>query len=92
VAVVRVVSLAWKHRRHAVAPDLLYHREDAQLVIYHDIVPGRIARRDRIEHLFFMDVDQHPAFHRRPEPGALDLARLEHHVAIRQNDRQSPGA
>jgi hypothetical protein len=53
---------------------------------------GRVALLEIIQHLFFVDVDQHPAFDGFPQPGTLDLARLEDNVAIRQDDWQSLGA
>ena len=51
-------------------------------------MPRRKAALHRIEHPFLVQVDQHPALHRIPEPGALDLAWLEHDVAIGQHHRR----
>ena len=92
LGVVRVVSLAREDGGHAGAPDLLDRGQDAQLVVDQHVVTGRVALLDVVQLLLLVDVDEHAAFDRLEEPGALDLARLEDHVAVGQDDRRSPGA
>ena len=41
-------------------PDRFHRREDAQLVVDHDVAPGGIEPLYLIEHLFLVDVDEHP--------------------------------
>src|ERR1035437_1191603 len=51
VGIESVVALPRKHSGHALAPDTLNRRQDAQLVIYHDVVLRRIEFGDGIQHL-----------------------------------------
>jgi len=46
-----------------IPPDLFHRRQNAQFVVRHDIMPRWVVPLDIIQHLFFVDVDQHPAFH-----------------------------
>jgi hypothetical protein len=79
------MPLARKDRRQPRAPDALHGREYAQLVIDHHVVLGGIAPLDRAQHQLLVQVDEHPAGHRVPEPGTLHLARLKHHVPVRED-------
>ncbi len=40
-----------------------------------------------VQHLLLVQINEDPAAHRIPDAGALDLARLEYHVAVRQHHR-----
>lgn len=71
-----VMPLARKNRRELRAPGLLHGREDPQLVIHHHVVPGGMATLDGLEHLLLVQIDEHPAFDRIPDPRTLYLARL----------------
>ena len=42
--------------------------------------------RHGVEHLFLVQVDEHPSLDGIPQTGALDLARLEHDIPIGQDD------
>ena len=53
---------------------------------------GRIAPLDVVELLLLVDVDQNVAGNRVEKPGAVDLARLKHDVAVRQNHRGAQAA
>src|SRR5438128_1628187 len=87
-----VLTLARKDRRDALAPRFLDCGQDSRFVVYQYIVLRRIAARDVIQLFFLVDVDQHVALHGLPDAGPLDLARLEHHVAVREDDRRAPRA
>ena len=87
-----VVSLAREHRRQSILPDRFHHRQYAQLVIDHDVVPSRKLVGHGIEHLFLVDINQHAPVHGAPQSGALDLARLEHHIAVGEDDGESEAA
>src|SRR6185369_9247852 len=63
----RVVSLAWEDSCKTASPNIFHGGQDAQLVIDHDIVPGRIALFDVIEHLLLMNVNKDPAVNRLPQ-------------------------
>ncbi len=84
------MALAREHRRHAHAPGLLDRVQDAQLVVDQDVVPRRKEPLDVVQFVFFVHVDQHAVFHRAPQARALHLSRLEHRIAIRQDDRRAP--
>ena len=86
----RVVALPWEHRGDALTPHLLHRVEDAQLIIDHDIPLCRIKTLNLGKFLLLMDIDEHAVFESRPEPGALDLPRLEHRIAIREDNRGTP--
>src|SRR5205814_1407203 len=73
-----------------IAPDVLHRRENAQLVVDHDVVAGRIALFDVIQHLFLMDVNQNMARDSIPQPRSLDLQRLEYYVAVGQDNCGRP--
>ena len=53
---------------------------------------SRVTPLDIIQRLFFVNVDEHVAFHRFGDAGAFDLARLKNHVAVREDYRLSPRA
>ena len=79
---VRVVPLPHEHGGQASVPGLLHRRQDPELVVDHDVAPCRIPAFDVVQHLFLVDVDQHLALDRRPQPRPLDLARLKDDVAV----------
>src|SRR5262249_39304419 len=64
--------------------------EDTQLIIDHDIALCRINALHLGKFKLLMDINEHVAGKGRPEPGAFDLARLEHRVAIGEDDRRTP--
>ena len=86
----RVVPLARKDRRQALLPDLLEGGQDADLVVHEDVVPGRVLPLDVLDLTLLVDVDQHAPLDRLEQAGALDLARLEHDVAVGQDHRRPP--
>ena len=47
---------------------------------------------DIVELALFVDIDQHIPFHGISKPRALDLARLKHRVAVREDHGRSPAA
>src|SRR5580658_7063458 len=81
----RVMPLPWENRGEPFAPESPHGCEDAQLVVHHHVVDGRIAPLDGGQHLFLVQVDENPSRHRIPQAGALHLTGLEHHVAVRQD-------
>jgi hypothetical protein len=86
----RIVALARKHRRHALAPLRLHHIENAQLVVDQYIMRRRIEPFDVGKLVLLVNVDRHPVMERLPEARALDLARLEPGVSVRQDHGQTP--
>ena len=84
------MALAREDGRQTLAPDFLKGGENADLVVDEDIVPGRVAQLDVLELLLLVDVDQHAAVDSVVQPGALDLARLEHHVAVAEDHGRPP--
>src|SRR5207253_10116402 len=88
--IVRVVALARKDGGHPLAPDALDGRQDAQLVVHQDVVLGGKSRLDILQLLLLVYVDQHVALDGRPQTRTLDLARLKHHVSVRQDDHRPP--
>ena len=63
----RVVALARKDRRHAVAPDLLHRGEDPHLVVHEHVALGGVAPLDVLELLLLVDVHEHVALEGVPE-------------------------
>ena len=57
-----------------------------------DVVLRRVAPLDVVELLLLVDVDQDVAVDGVEQPRALDLARLEDDVAVREDHRRAPGA
>src|SRR6516162_7072731 len=86
------MALAGEHRGEPLTPDLLHRREDAQLVIDHHVVPGRVTLLDRGEHLLLVQVDEHSPLDRIPQSRPLYLARLKYDIAIGQDYRRPEGA
>jgi hypothetical protein len=86
--VVRVMALAREHGGHAVAPGGLERAQDARLVVDDRVVARREQAPDVVEHRLLVDVDQHAAVDRVPQPRALDLAWLEDDVAVGQDHRR----
>ena len=62
----RVMPLARKDSRQPVPPDLFHRSEDAQFVVHHDVMVGRVASFDISQHLLFVDVNQDTALDRFP--------------------------
>src|SRR5882724_9552808 len=90
--IARVLTLAGKDRGDAVAPAVLDRGQDPRLVVHQDVVLRRIASLDVVQRRFLVDIDQHVAVHGLPDAGAFDLARLEDHVAVGEDDRRAPRA
>src|SRR6185437_11275790 len=86
----RVVALTGEYRRHPLTPRLLHRIQDTQLVVDQHVVLGWEEALDVVQFLLFVDIDQHAVLERLPQTGALDLARLEHGVPVRQNHRRPP--
>ena len=64
---------------------------ECAVVVHHHVMPGRVALLEIIQHLF-LGCRSAPALRPRPTAPNVYLARLEHNVAIRQNDCRAPGA
>jgi hypothetical protein len=86
----RVVTLLRQHGADALAPNTLDCVEDAQLVIDHHIPPCRIKALHVSKFLLLVNVDEHAAIESCPKPGTVDFPRLEHRIAIGQDDRGTP--
>ena len=84
------MTLFGKYSGNSFAPDFLHRGENTQLVVDQDIVIRGIEAFDVIELLLFVDVDKDTAVERLPEAASLHLARLEHGIAVRENNRSSP--
>jgi hypothetical protein len=82
------VTLTYEHRRHFPAKRAFHRRQQLRLVVDHHVVLRRVSSLHRIERALFVHIDQHPALHRVPDARALDLARLEDHVAVGENHGQ----
>src|SRR5262249_21452174 len=63
----RVVPLARKDCRYPVPPVLFYRRKYSELVVYNNIVLGRVSQLDIRKHLFLVNIDQYPAFECLPQ-------------------------
>src|SRR5262249_4381378 len=85
----RVVALAGEDRRHAAPPDGLDRGEDAELVVHEDVPFGGEALFDVVELLLLVHVDEDVSVHGLEEARAVDLARLEDHVAVGEDDGRS---
>ena len=62
--------------------------KEIRLVIDHNIVFGGATPFHMVQHLFLVQIDHDSALHGIPDAGALDLARLEYDVAVRQHGRR----
>src|SRR5262245_51487200 len=79
------MTLLWKNRRHTALPNLLYSGQKTNFVVHEDVVLCSEMMFDIIEHLFFVNVDQHASLYCGPQAGAFDLPRLKYGVAVGQN-------
>jgi Acetokinase family len=86
----RIVPLFGKHGRHAFAPDFLHRGQDAQFVVDQDVMIGRVDTPHIVEFLLLVDVDEDAVVEGFPQARSFHLARLEHGVAVGQDDRGSP--
>jgi len=86
----RKLSLPGKDRSYTASPGVLDGREDAQFIIDQHVVVSRISVRDIFECLLLVNIDENLPLDGFKNAGALDLARLEYHVAVCQNDRPAP--
>src|SRR5208282_6187897 len=84
------LSLPGEHCRYAVTPSLLDGGQDAQLVVHQHVVLSGIPLLDILQGLLFVDINKDVAFDSLENAGTLDLARLEHHIAVREDDRPAP--
>src|SRR5436305_7166551 len=71
-----IVTLADEDSCDSGAPDCLYRREDAQLVVDEHIMFGGMALLDILEFIFFVNVNQDLAANGFEEARAIDFARL----------------
>ena len=62
-----VVSLAWENCCKSASPNIFHRSQDAQLVIDHDIVPGRVALFHVIEHPLLMNINKDATVNRLPQ-------------------------
>src|SRR5262245_5087124 len=90
--VVSVLTLTRKYGRYTVTPDFLDGVQDARLVVHENIMLGRVTLLDVIQRLFLVNINEHVTVYSFKDAGAFDLARLKHHVAVRENDGRPPGA
>src|SRR5581483_8942496 len=88
--VVRVMTLTRKYSRHAPAPYTLYCCQYAQLIIYQHIVYSRITALDILKLTLLMYINQNILVSRLLQTRSLNLARLEDHITIREDNRWSP--
>src|ERR1700691_183275 len=86
------MALAHEYRRELGSQRGLHRRQQIRLIVDHDVMRGRVAALHMIEHALLVHVDHHAALDRIPDAGALDLARLEYHVAVREDHRRPQGA
>src|SRR3984893_11435822 len=86
----RIVTLPRENGDNTLAPNVLDRVEDTQLIVDHYVPLCRVNALNLGEFALLMDIDQHAVFESRPEPGALDLPRLEHRIAIGKDDRRAP--
>jgi hypothetical protein len=89
-SVPRVVALPWEDSGDPLTPHLLDSIEDAQLIVDHYILLCRIKTLNLGEFFFLMDIDEHAVFEGRPESGAHNFSRLEHRIAVREDNRRTP--
>ena len=86
------LALSDEHGGQAMAPRCLHRGQDAHLVVHQDVVLGRVAPLDVCQSEFLVDVNEHLPLDRFKDAGAFDLARLEDHIAIGEDDRRAPVA
>ena len=84
------MSLARENCRQLAAKEVFHRGQNVKLVIDHDVVPRGVALPHIIQHLLFVDVDQHSPFDGFPQSGTLNFARLKNHIAVGEDDRQAP--
>ena len=82
--VVRVVTLPDKDRGDE-GTTFFHLAEDMELVVDHDVVFRGIALLYIVRFAFLVNVNQHMAFNGFENPGAVDLDRLKHDIAIGHN-------
>src|SRR5262249_47601090 len=92
IPIIGVLTLTRQYCRDTVAPDLLDRRQDPWLVVDQNIMARWITPLDVFKLFLLVDVDQHIAFHRLGNPGALDLARLKDDITIGEHDSRRPAA
>ena len=85
------MSLTREDGRQPVTPDPLHRCKNAQLVVYNNIMPGRVVALNVIQHLLLVHIDENAAFDHIPQARSLHFTRLEDHVSIGQDDRLPPG-
>src|SRR6266436_9888880 len=86
----RIVALLGKYCRHPFAPDLLHRGQDTQLVVDEHVVVGGIEARDVIKLPLFVDVDEDAVLECLPKAGSFHFARLEHGIAVGEDDGGPP--
>ena len=84
-----VMTLTHKDGRDPVSHHALHCREQLRLVVNHHVVVRWEIPLYYVKHAFLVQVDAYPAIDSIPQTRALDLARLEYNVPVRQNDRRS---
>src|SRR5215475_3964433 len=84
------MPLSGKDGCDLAAPDFFDLGKDSDLVVDEDIVIGREAAFYVVQLFLFVNVDEHVAMDRLGDSRALDLQRLEDHVAIRKDGGRTP--
>ena len=77
-----VVALADEDGGDPRPPGLLDRGQDTELVVHQHVVLRGEAGRHVVQLPLLVDVDQDPVLDRGAQSRALDLAGLEHHVAV----------
>jgi hypothetical protein len=81
-----IVALTGKDGGYTVAPMLFEGGQQADFVVDHDVVPGRIFGFHVVEFKLFVHIDKDVAFEGVIKAGAIDFARLEDDVAVAEDD------
>lgn len=87
--VARVVSLPQKDGREPFAPYALDGRQPPDLVTDEYVVVGGIPPLDVHQHSLLEHIHEYASVDRIEQPRALDLAWLEHDIAVGQDDRRA---
>jgi hypothetical protein len=84
------MALARKDGSHPSMPGVLDGRQNAKLVVNHDVVIRGISPLNIAELALLVNVDEDVPIDRFEQTGALDLARLKDHVTVGEKDHRTP--
>src|SRR5262249_54831266 len=90
LGVERVMPLAREDGRQPVSPVVFHRGEYSQLVVHYYVTARRVSPLNVIEHQLFVNVDQYAPFDGVPQTRPSYFARLENHVAVREDHRRPP--